>query len=125
MSKLFEPFKEKINEASSHLKETIMQNKENQKRKKSVILDDPIATHQKTPSLFSDFSYDNDPNNPLRINNGTEQNVRNSYNLCEWESSKVDGFKNAEVIHKYYHELFTKKKLQKRSNGSYYDFKKD
>ena len=84
MSKLFEPFKEKINEASSHLKETILQNKEHQKRKKSVILDDPIATHQKTPSLFSDFSYDNDPNNPLRINNGTEQNVRNSYNLCEW-----------------------------------------
>ena len=37
----------------------------------------------------------------------------------------MNGFKDLESVHKYYHDIFTKKKLVSRSNGNYYDFKKD
>ena len=60
MTKMMEPFKEKINEASQHFQEKYREYKENQNKRKSVQFDEPNGTHQKTPSLFSDFSYENE-----------------------------------------------------------------
>jgi hypothetical protein len=58
--------------------------------------------HFKTSSLMSDYSHEEVPMEQS-YKDLLDVKIRQSYDLCEWQSSNPNAFKDTEMIHKFYH----------------------
>lgn len=58
--------------------------------------------HQRSPSLLSEVTWEQEQNDEKKDKVLTEPNIPNTYDLREWQASKVHGFKDSGDLQKFY-----------------------